>query len=141
MLEWLIPPFNSGHWSPQLVDLAGGIDVLGPKFKPSTTISFHDVILAQPDIILLSCCGFSRDRTFKDVQLLLNNDQWQKIFNRVNGEIYLIDGNAYFSRPGPRLIDAMEALAYTLHNKIFPNEDSTATISHISEHAQTLQSS
>jgi iron complex transport system substrate-binding protein len=128
MLEWLLPPFSSGHWNPELVELAGGIDCLGPKGKPSQTIQWEDVIAARPDVIVIACCGFDRERAGDDLERLENEPNWLKLMERVEGRVFLSDGNAYFSRPGPRLVDGMEALAHALHPQIHPESQTEARI-------------
>ena len=128
LLEWLLPPFNSGHWNPELVELAGGIDCLGPRAKPSHTISWADVLQARPDVVVVSCCGFSRERTTRDFEQLSGLEEWQVLLETVDGRIYVTDGNAYFSRPGPRLVDSMEALAHTLHPRIHPQTETDARV-------------
>ena len=119
-LEWLLPPFCGGHWNPELVELAGGIDLLGNPGRPSATLSWDRVAASDPDVIVLACCGFDVERALEDVRLLAGNDQWQNMRAVQNGEIYLVDGDAYFARPGPRLIDGLEMLAHALHPDIHP---------------------
>ena len=115
VLEWLIPPFNSGHWVPELVEIAGGINVLGKSGEPSETVSWDDVLAARPDVLLLSCCGFDRQRMESDIKQLEEKDQWQELMKMVDGAVHFLDGSAYFARPGPRLIDGLEQLARILH--------------------------
>jgi len=129
LLEWLLPPFNSGHWNPELVELAGGTDCLGPKGKPSQTVSWSDVLAAHPDIIVVACCGFSRQRASRDFEQLANQRQWRELVKSVSGRVYITDGNAYFSRPGPRLVDSLEALAHALHPSIHPPSATGAQVS------------
>jgi len=120
MLEWLDPPFSSGHWNPELVELAGATDCLGPKGKASQTIQWQTVLESEPDILVLSCCGFDIERTRLELKELQNNHQWRELEARVGDNIWLTDGNAFFSRPGPRLVDGLEALANTLHPAVHP---------------------
>lgn len=128
MLEWLVPPFNSGHWNPELVELAGGIDCLGPHGKPSATISWDTVLEARPQVIFLACCGFDCDRTIKDLNALGGDPQWQNLIKKTGARVLVTDGDAYFSRPGPRLIDGMEALAHALHPIVHPPTDTEAQV-------------
>ncbi len=132
MLEWLDPPFSSGHWNPELVEIAGAIDCLGPKGEASRTIQWQDVIDSDPDVLVLSCCGFDIDRTRSEMTDLQTRPEWQQLENHVGGNIWLTDGNAYFSRPGPRLVDALEALAHTLHPNIHPRSD-VAVFKHLNQ--------
>lgn len=121
VIEWLDPPFNSGHWTPELVELAGAVDVLGPRGQPSHTLRWPDVLAARPDVVLLSVCGFSRQRTMSEVASLDHDPDWQAVRALVGGRVHLIDGNAYLTRPGPRLVDALEALAHALHPANHPD--------------------
>jgi iron complex transport system substrate-binding protein len=115
MIEWLDPPFSSGHWNPELVELAGAIDCLGPKGQASRTIDWQQVLDAKPDVLILSCCGFDVQRTRDELAGLKNQPQWLELLERLGNNIWLTDGNAIFSRPGPRLIDGLESMAHALH--------------------------
>ncbi len=119
-LEWLLPPFSGGHWNPELVALAGGIDALGAPGKPSSTLTWDQVIAALPDVLFVACCGFSRERALEDVRQLQNDKRWQKIPAVANGRVLVADGNNFFSRPGPRLLDGLEIMAHALHPDIHP---------------------
>jgi iron complex transport system substrate-binding protein len=117
-LEWLYPPFNGGHWNPELVELAGGIDLLGVPGKPSSTQNWAAIVDARPDVLFIACCGFRLERALEDVQKISCSDAWQKLPAVRNGRVYVTDGNAYFSSPGPRLIDGLEIMAHALHPDI-----------------------
>lgn len=119
-LEWLVPPFNGGHWNPELVALAGGIDVLGAPAKPSSTLDWDQVIAAQPDVVFIACCGFSQERALEDVRQIESENYWRQLPAVQNGRVYITDGNAYFARPGPRLLDGLEIMAHALHPDIHP---------------------
>ena len=114
-LEWLLPPFNGGHWNPELVELAGGNDVLGAPGQASSTLNWEAVIAAQPDVLFVACCGFRTDRALEDVQTVSTSDAWQQLPAVRNGRVYVADGNAYFNRPGPRIVESVEMLAEMLH--------------------------
>ncbi|MCE2390927.1 MAG: cobalamin-binding protein [Proteobacteria bacterium] len=120
VLEWLHPPFNAGHWTPQLVEFAGGIDCLGNPFEPSTTVSWERVAASDPDAILVALCGFGEERSLEDVELLREEPGWKSLRAVREGRAYLTDGNAYFNRPGPRLLDSLEILAHALHPRVHP---------------------
>jgi len=110
LLEWLDPPFSSGHWTPELVTMAGGDEVLGKAGERSRTLTWDEVAAAKPDVIFIACCGFNVERTLVDLPLL-----------KVKADrVFVTDGNAYFSRPGPRLVDSLEILAHALHPTIHP---------------------
>ena len=126
MLEWLDPPFSSGHWNPELVELAGAIDCIGPRGKPSLTVSWQEVIDSNPDVLLIACCGHDIERATSDLISLAHNAGWQELIQQVRGRVLVSDGDAYFSRPGPRLIDGLEALAFALHPELHENNPPAA---------------
>ncbi len=116
-LEWLYPPFNGGHWNPELVELAGGIDLLGAPGKPSSTQDWETVVGTEPDALFVACCGFDIERALEDVQKISQTDAWRQLPAVRNGRVYVADG-AYYSCPGPRLIDGLETMAHALHPTI-----------------------
>ena len=120
VLEWLHPLFNAGHWTPQLVEFAGGQDCLGNPFAPSTAISWQQLADSRADVILVALCGFDAQRSLQDLALLQDNPSWQALPAVQTGQVYVIDGNAYFSRSGPRLVDSLEILAHGLHPDVHP---------------------
>lgn len=110
-LEWLDPPFAAGHWNPELVRWAGGNDPFGRTGRPAETVDWAKVAQARPEVIFISCCGFGVERTLQDVPMLARMPGWQDVPAIKNGRVYVADGAAYFSRPGPRLVDSLEILA------------------------------
>jgi iron complex transport system substrate-binding protein len=119
LMEWIDPPFCSGHWGPELVETAGGRDQLGLKGKDSSRIPWENVVAAQPDVIVLACCGFSAERTLQDIPILKRYPGWESLPAVEREEVYVVDGSAYFSRPGPRVVDSLEILAEILHPEVF----------------------
>lgn len=120
MLEWIDPLFNAGHWTPELVAMAGGIDCLGSLNKASVSLSDKAVYEARPDVLFVALCGFDLLRTEQDLPLLKRLPGWTKLPCVRNGRVYYTDGNAYFSRAGPRLVESLEILAHALHPDIHP---------------------
>lgn len=120
ILEWIDPPFSCGHWSPEIVQLAGGDEQLGRPGIPSQTLSWSQVIHAGPEILVIACCGFDVARTLVDVEILRKLPGWDEIPAVKANRVYVVDGNAYFSRPGPRLIESLELLAHAMHPNIHP---------------------
>jgi iron complex transport system substrate-binding protein len=118
-MEWIDPPFCSGHWGPELVELAGGVDPLGLKGRDSTRISWQSVLDSQPEIIVLACCGYSTERALKDLPILQGNSGYSELPAVRSGRVLVVDGSAYFSRPGPRVVDSLEILAEIIHPEIF----------------------
>jgi iron complex transport system substrate-binding protein len=120
LMEWVDPPFCSGHWGPELVEIAGGYDPLGRKHQPSAQIDWQEVLDARPDIIVLALCGYDVDRARRDYELLLRFPDFDSLPAAESGSIYIVDAGAYFARPGPRLVDSLEILAGILHPEEFP---------------------
>jgi iron complex transport system substrate-binding protein len=120
LLEWLDPPFSCGHWSPELVRLAGGVEGLGQEGRPSRTLRWDEVIGWQPEVVFIACCGFDVARTMDDVALLQGIPGWENLVAVRLGRVYVTDGSHYFSRPGPRLVDSLEILAHTLDPIVHP---------------------
>jgi iron complex transport system substrate-binding protein len=120
LLEWIDPPFCCGHWSPELVRLAGGLEGLGQEGKPSRTLRWEEVLAFDPEVLIIACCGFDLARTLEDIPILRTYPHFAELTCVRNRQVYVIDGNAYFSRPGPRLVDSLEILAHTLHPTIHP---------------------
>ncbi|MEM0953570.1 MAG: cobalamin-binding protein [Pseudomonadota bacterium] len=120
MLEWIDPLFNAGHWTPELVAYAGGDECLGNPFEPSTQVSPQALIDAAPDVVFVALCGFDIARSLQDIPLLSKLTGWDTLPAVCNDQVYITDGNAYFSRPGPRLVDSLEILAHTLHPDVHP---------------------
>jgi iron complex transport system substrate-binding protein len=119
LMEWIDPPYCSGHWGPELVELAGGIEPLGLKGKDSTRIPWKRVLDAQPEVIVLACCGHRPPRTLADLPILRQYPGWESLPAVQQGRVYAVDGSAYFSRPGPRIVDSLEMLAEIIHPDLF----------------------
>jgi iron complex transport system substrate-binding protein len=108
LLEWLDPPFSSGHWNPELVRLAGGIEGLGVEGGRSRRLEWAEVIDWQPEVVLIACCGFDVERTLADAGRLPSVPGWRDLPAVRARRVYATDGSQYFSRPGPRLVDSLE---------------------------------
>lgn len=104
-LEWIDPPYRAGHWTPDLLTLAGIEDPLARPGVPSVALSWADVVAARPELLILAPCGFTRDRALEEAALVQTN------INEVGASrVVVLDGSAYFNRPGPRLVDSLEHL-------------------------------
>ena len=119
-LEWADPVYVSGHWVPEMVELAGGTDGLGMKGKPSVPIEWGRVVHYAPEVIILMPCGFDVERTVKELPLLTRLPGWSDLPAVKRGRVYAVNGSAYFNRSGPRLVDGLELLAKILHQELFP---------------------
>jgi iron complex transport system substrate-binding protein len=120
LMEWVDPPFCSGHWGPELVEVAGGYDPLGRNHRPSAQIDWQQVLDARPEIIVLALCGYDILRACRDYELLRRYSGFDSLPAARSGEIYFVNASAYFSRPGPRIVDSLEILAGILHPQEFP---------------------
>lgn len=120
LMEWIDPPYSAGHWNPELVEIAGGKEPLGRRGEESVRIEWQRALEAQPEVIVLSCCGYSIERARRDLPILRGYPGWRDLPAVRDCRVYAVDGNAYFTRPGPRLIDGLEILAGILHPELFP---------------------
>src|SRR5216683_6838771 len=119
-MEWLQPPWAGGHWIPQMVDYAGGVEGLGRLGKPSHRIGWDEVVEYQPEIIVLSPCGFDANQVIEEAHVLASYEGWEKIPAFQSSKIYAVNASAYFSRSGPRVVDGLEILAHIIHPELFP---------------------
>jgi iron complex transport system substrate-binding protein len=119
LMEWIDPPFCSGHWGPELVELAGGTESFGRKGQDSTRIPWENIMHARPEVIVVACCGYETDRALQDLPILQTYPGYSDLPAVQNGRVYFVNGSAYFSRPGPRVVDSLEILAEIIHPEIF----------------------
>jgi iron complex transport system substrate-binding protein len=120
-LEWLDPIYVAGHWTPQLIELAGGEDVLGFPGEPSRTASWEELEAATPEVVVVMPCGYDALRAHAEA--LAYGSELQRLGT---GRIVAVNASAYFSRPGPRLIDGLELLAHVLHPARMPHAPAEA---------------
>jgi iron complex transport system substrate-binding protein len=120
LMEWVDPPFCSGHWGPELVEIAGGYDPLGRRYQPSIQINCQEVLAARPEVIVLALCGYNIDRARRDYEILRAFPDFNSLPAAQSGNVYVVDASAYFARPGPRIVDSLEILAGILHPTEFP---------------------
>jgi iron complex transport system substrate-binding protein len=130
-LEWFDPIYAAGHWVPEMVELAGGQDVLGRKGEPSAKIDWNKVVEFAPDVIVLMPCGFDVPRTLREAPALKHFDGWRDLPAVKAGNVFAVNGHAFFSRPGPRLVDGLEILAHLIHPEVFPVQQSPDALQRI----------
>jgi iron complex transport system substrate-binding protein len=118
-IEWTDPLMIGANWIPELVNLAGGQSLFSVIGEPSAQLGWATLIASNPDVIVFMPCGFGLSRTRQDAELLTQRPEWQKLHATQTGRVYITDGNSYFNRPGPRLVDSLEILAEILHPEIF----------------------
>ncbi|MBS7564214.1 cobalamin-binding protein [Mucilaginibacter sp. Bleaf8] len=123
-IEWLDPLMISGNWVPELVSIAGGTPVMAEAGKHSPYVEWEDLRLQDPEVIVVMPCGFSIERTLKEIAVLLQQHGFADLQAVKNKRLYIADGNHYFNRPGPRVVDSIEILAEIIYPKqfIFGNE-------------------
>ena len=119
-MEWIDPVFPSGHWVPEMVAMAGGVDPLAPGGKPSRRIDWQEVVDAAPEVLILMPCGFSREQTLRELPKAIARPGWNDLPAVRNGEVWHADGPSYFNGGGIRLVDGIEILAEILHPDVFP---------------------
>ena len=110
-LEWLDPPFVAGHWVPEMVELAGGIDVMGRVAEPGFRVSWEAIAASDPDLILAMPCGFHQAEVKSELKAVPFPDVWYTLRAVRNGNVFAVDASSYFSRPGPRLTDGIAVMA------------------------------
>lgn len=121
-LEWTDPPMCGGHWVPEMVEMAGGINCFGDRASGSFPLEWDDVVASQPDVIVLMPCGFNVERALQDVPGLTAKEGWETLPAVQHAQVYAIDAGAYTSRSGPRLVVGLEMMAAMLHPELFDVE-------------------
>ncbi len=122
-LEWLQPFYVGGHWIPEMIELAGGHDVLGYVHTPSFRVTLEEVVAAAPDIILISPCGYGAQQARDEYLSMAHSEEWNAISAVQRGGVYALEANSYFSRPGPRLVTGIQALTGVFHPGVQVSEE------------------
>jgi iron complex transport system substrate-binding protein len=138
-LEWLQPIYVGGHWVPEMIASAGGKDVFGSPRTPSFRVTTEQMIDAAPDVIFVAPCGYTAERAAAEFRELKLCGEWRDVPAVRNGQVYALEANSYFSRPGPRLVTGLEILAKVLHPQIKVNREAEVAIRPLSEKAQTAR--
>ena len=123
-LEWLEPPFVAGHWIPDLVRIAGATNLLNEREKPSRTIAWHEIAEAAPEVVVFMPCGYYIEEAEEEARRLAANPDFAATPAARGGGVYAVDATSYFSRPGPRIVDGLEILAWAAHPESFPEPPS-----------------
>lgn len=118
-IEWIDPLMTAANWIPELVISAGGQPLFSITGKPSPQLTWETLVATNPAVIIFMPCGFDLNRTRQEAMLLTQRPEWQNLYAVQTGRVYVTDGNSYFNRPGPRLVDSQEILAEILHPEIF----------------------
>lgn len=114
-IEWIDPLMAAGNWVPELVEFAGGRNLFGEAGKHSPWMTWDDLVDADPDVIAVMPCGFDIERTRQEMPILTDRPDWSRLAAVQTGRVFLTDGNQYFNRPGPRVVESAEILAELLH--------------------------
>jgi iron complex transport system substrate-binding protein len=115
LLEWTDPPFTSGHWNPEIIERAGGYEVLARAGERSRVCTWDEIERADPDLIIVAPCGFMLPRVEREIAALQAKAEWTRLRAVRDGRVIAVDGNAYFSRPGPRLLESLAIAAAAIH--------------------------
>ena len=119
-IEWIDPLMMAGNWIPEMVEIAGGINILGKQGKDSHWIKFNEIAKKNPEIIIFLPCGFNIEKTKNELEeFLKKNNKWQSLKAYKNKKIFITDGNQFFNRPGPRLVESTEIFAEIMHPDLF----------------------
>ncbi len=118
-IEWHEPLMAAGNWVPELVEMAGGVNLFGDAGLHSPWMTWQQLVDADPDVIISMPCGFDLDRTCAEMYWLTDRPEWRKLRAVQTGQVYLADGNQYFNRPGPRLVESLQILAEILQPEMF----------------------
>src|ERR1051326_4363923 len=123
-MEWLDPVYASGHWVPELVKIAGGIDELGRERGESVRVSWDEIVAWAPEVLVIMPCGFNLQQTMKQIWSVFGykSSPFFDLPAVKNGRVYAVDANSYFARPGPRVVEGAELLAHLIHPELFANE-------------------
>ena len=118
-MEWLDPVYGSGHWVPEMVKIAGGLDALSQEGADSVRIPWDEVVEWKPEVLIVTPCGFDLEQTVEQSRQLFTYPRWSTLPAVRNGRVYAVDANSYFARPGPRVVDGTELLAHLIHPVLF----------------------
>jgi iron complex transport system substrate-binding protein len=119
-MEWLDPVYCSGHWVPEMVSIAGGVDHLGHEGSDSVRVAWEDVLAWKPEVLVIMPCGFNLHQVLELTPKLCGRSGWHELPAVQQGRVYAVDASSYFARPGPRVVDGTELLAHIIHPDIFP---------------------
>lgn len=118
-IEWIEPLMAGGNWMPELVEMAGGLNLFGEAGKHSPWMTWEELLAKDPDVIFVSPCGFDIARTLQEMQLFSGKAEWKSLKAVAAERVFVADGNQYFNRPGPRLGESLEILAEIIHPNVF----------------------
>jgi iron complex transport system substrate-binding protein len=118
-MEWLDPVYCSGHWVPEMVVLAGGVDALSQQGSDSVRIAWDEVVEWAPEVLIITPCGYNLEKSVEQASQLGSYPGWSDLPAVREGRVYAVDANSFFARPGPRVVDGTELLAHLIHPELF----------------------
>lgn len=118
-MEWLDPIYCSGHWVPEMVHIAGGVDQLSRQGSDSVRVAWDEVLEWNPEVLVVTPCGYDLPKVIEESQNLSKYPNWSTLAAVRDGRVFAVDANSYFARPGPRVVDGTELLAHLIHPDIF----------------------
>lgn len=118
-IEWIEPLMAAGNWMPELVELAGGVNLFGEGGKHSPWMTWQELVERDPDVIVVCPCGFDIARTLEEMHVIAAQPHYKELKASKNAKVIVADGNQYFNRPGPRVIESLEIFAEVLHPHLF----------------------
>ena len=124
-IEWIDPLMTAGNWVPEFVDIAGGTNLFGETGRHSGDLEVAEFVAADPDVVAIMPCGFDIARSCREMPPLTSRPEWPQLSAVKNGRVFITDGNQYFNRPGPRVVQSAEILAELLHPEIFASDHRT----------------
>jgi iron complex transport system substrate-binding protein len=122
-LDWSDPPFAAGHWVPEMVEAVGGTAVLVEKGRPSHEVAWHEVRAATPEVAVFMPCGYYLEEAEEELQRFVDHPEFADTPAVRNGNVFAVDATSYFSRPGPRIVDGLEILAWAVHPEAYPEPE------------------
>jgi iron complex transport system substrate-binding protein len=118
--EWLDPPFAAGHWIPDMVETVGGVNLLTEKEHPSRVVTWREIRDANPEVVVFMPCGYYLEEAEGEAAQLYRNAEFVETPAAREGTVFAVDATSFFSRPGPRIVDGLEILAWAVHPQAFP---------------------
>ena len=119
-LEWSDPPFSGGHWVPEMAEISGGENLLSEKGQPSREVTWRQIADATPEVVVFMPCGYYLDEAEEEAHSLFANPEFAATPAAREGAVFAVDATSYFSRPGPRIVDGLEILAWAIHPEAYP---------------------
>jgi len=119
-LDWSDPPFVAGHWIPEMVEAAGGINLLNGKGESSKEVAWHEIRAAAPELVVFMPCGYYLEEAEEEAARFMEQAEFADTPAARNGNVFAVDATSFFSRPGPRIVDGLEILAWAIHPETYP---------------------